>query len=641
MKQSRSSECLQELKGRSIGQKSLRYRFGQAPHGVSPQLRVHACGFNIRVPHELWGAASLALKLSRFRPSKPPPPSELVVAPPEPAEENPVLPSGALAWDVVESLDTKPNLTLWEKIACCGAAVICCLSLWYRTSPKTVFEPRYVLGMVVFASLVVLLVRGWMLERKYAKMERKEKDLAFSNSRFVKFDGVSLHVTECTSPDTSVLAPAKGHKEGSEAAKESLAVWIHCLHGFGASCFSWSFIQKTLANAVQGYAIITAHDMPGFGLSQRPSQTRPYLTSFNSSAAVYFVNNENDIRNRSKQTSKGPASSGAIHFSEQKEFDEGALAGSKMPASGGEREMQKVWDRYASKKRVLIGHSMGACAVAEAVIRHPDAIDAVVLVAPAVVAFWVGSSDAAKDAKSASEPIGKEYYSSFVPCSVHEDSCDGSMMEEKRLDEARLDSSTASVRGSSQQPSDLMDSSNRLLRIFLAIVRMVVAEIARIILLVLTPLILVCLRLLVRSREFWERGLASAWYDKSRVTRDYVNGYRIPQLVKNWDIGIVRFLMGRLSDDNGFVPSVLATAGGEALPSQAEQLAAVCNSHGTKVLIVHGRNDSLVPIGNSRRLAELLRPHARLVEFDNCGHMPHEECAMKFVEEVSEFLNRI
>lgn len=38
-------------------------------------------------------------------------------------------------------------------------------------------------------------------------------------------------------------------------------------HGFGANTFSWSFVQRRLAQRLG--AVVTAHDQPGFGLTQR------------------------------------------------------------------------------------------------------------------------------------------------------------------------------------------------------------------------------------------------------------------------------------------------------------------------------------------------------------------------------------
>ena len=56
------------------------------------------------------------------------------------------------------------------------------------------------------------------------------------------------------------------------------------------------------------------------------------------------------------------------------------------------------------------------------------------------------------------------------------------------------------------------------------------------------------------------------------------------------------------------------------------------------VLILHGTDDRLVPVSNSRRLAQQLGPLATLVELPGCGHCPHEEYPERVAEEVSAFL---
>lgn len=55
------------------------------------------------------------------------------------------------------------------------------------------------------------------------------------------------------------------------------------------------------------------------------------------------------------------------------------------------------------------------------------------------------------------------------------------------------------------------------------------------------------------------------------------------------------------------------------------------------VLVVHGGKDCLVPLANSKRVVERL-PGARLVVFDGCGHVPHEEEPEEFSRVVSDFL---
>lgn len=44
----------------------------------------------------------------------------------------------------------------------------------------------------------------------------------------------------------------------------------------------------------------------------------------------------------------------------------------------------------AQPQRICIGHSMGGAAAAEAVIANPEGFSALVLVAPAIVALWMG-----------------------------------------------------------------------------------------------------------------------------------------------------------------------------------------------------------------------------------------------------------
>jgi pimeloyl-ACP methyl ester carboxylesterase len=51
------------------------------------------------------------------------------------------------------------------------------------------------------------------------------------------------------------------------AARSGPVPALHCYHGFGSNTWSWSLVQKPLADRLQ--ALVTSHDMPGFGLTQR------------------------------------------------------------------------------------------------------------------------------------------------------------------------------------------------------------------------------------------------------------------------------------------------------------------------------------------------------------------------------------
>ena len=78
-----------------------------------------------------------------------------------------------------------------------------------------------------------------------------EADLADPDSRFRALDGVIVHYKVANA------SPSGGRP------KLGLAMY----HGFGANTFSWSFVDRLLSQRLG--ALVTSHDMPGFGLTQR------------------------------------------------------------------------------------------------------------------------------------------------------------------------------------------------------------------------------------------------------------------------------------------------------------------------------------------------------------------------------------
>lgn len=66
-------------------------------------------------------------------------------------------------------------------------------------------------------------------------------------------------------------------------------------------------------------------------------------------------------------------------------------------------------------------------------------------------------------------------------------------------------------------------------------------------------------------------------------------------------------------------------------------LAAYRLMNAVQVLIIHGQQDRLVPVSNSRRLVQML-PGAELVELSACGHLPHEELPDQFIDTMQKFL---
>jgi pimeloyl-ACP methyl ester carboxylesterase len=54
-------------------------------------------------------------------------------------------------------------------------------------------------------------------------------------------------------------------------------------------------------------------------------------------------------------------------------------------------------------------------------------------------------------------------------------------------------------------------------------------------------------------------------------------------------------------------------------------------------LVISGADDRIVPLELSLRLAEEL-PNAQLAVFQNCGHLPQEECPDLFLDAVEQFI---
>ena len=80
--------------------------------------------------------------------------------------------------------------------------------------------------------------------------------LQSQGSRFLDHKGMRVHYTRTAS------AQAQPQPQGSPAAR-----LVHAYHGFGANTASWAYSDKALAQAL--HATVSAHDMPGFGLTQR------------------------------------------------------------------------------------------------------------------------------------------------------------------------------------------------------------------------------------------------------------------------------------------------------------------------------------------------------------------------------------
>eukprot|EP00890_Picochlorum_soloecismus_P006728 jgi/Picsp_1/880/NSC_04368-R1_alpha beta len=385
-----------------------------------------------------------------------------------------------------DALDFRPTLNDGEKlltlatsgVVSCGVYLV--LSLYATHVAGKHFARHCIVYSALAFGLAAFLIHVSIIERKFRKVGscRREEELAQPNSRFFNVDGANMHVT--------VEKPSDKCTGGM----------VHCVHGFGSHTFSFSFIQKRLAERLK--AIVTAHDMCGFGLTERSKDRNKYSMSFNGVACT-------DILNKVEQN----------EFSEQQNDDESEK----------------------HRNRVLIGHSMGASAVAEAVIADGSCVDAIVLIAPAIVCLW------------SKPPLGfrknslQNTFISFFEALLETEDPTSFVMKEG------LDS--FSQRTPQRVAASIGYNLGRFMRAVLSLVQGIMTEIVRCMFVLIRPLILAFMHALVFPRDFWRYGLTMATSDQNLVTTSYVDSYRLPVLIQGWDVGIMRFIDARIAEKAG------------------------------------------------------------------------------------------
>jgi pimeloyl-ACP methyl ester carboxylesterase len=126
------------------------------------------------------------------------------------------------------------------------------------------------------------------------------------------------------------------------------------------------------------------------------------------------------------------------------------------------------------------------------------------------------------------------------------------------------------------------------------------------------------------------------------MASDWIDGYRKPSIVRDWDVGMFRVVLASVVAANSpreIWRDAMARARATTPPSTLEREDAVTAlvESGAKILIVHGENDVIVPVSNSRALAELLNCELRVLP--KTGHMPHEESPDAFVDALRDFMS--
>ena len=246
-------------------------------------------------------------------------------------------------------------------------------------------------------------------------------------------------------------------------------------------------------------------------------------------------------------------------------------------SSDGDDEKTATTKKKFGARRVVVGHSMGG--VAAAIAAAEGDIDDVVLVAPAVIAAVSAAGN--EETRKGKNPL------------------------------------------------------SLLLGAFARALRVVVAFAA-------SPVLKFAVRKLVRSASFWRDGLGkavgAAARARMRTDATWADGYRRPSAVTGWDAGMVRVVLAAATGGVSLARALLGATSPTAEADKPENIIEALRASKARVLIVHGSDDMIVPVGNSRRLAELI-PRAEMVEMPGVGHMPHEEAPEAFLDAVTAFVD--
>ena len=497
----------------------------------------------------------------------------------------------------------------------------------------------------------------------------------YSNGQFIKnkfftIKTIKFHFLKLTNPVFNIEELNKNRltndltKEGQETGNEKiknsfkfgkemkLPAFIHFNHGFGASSLSFEscmipladiFLNHSRGKTLRGHPILLAHDAPGFGFTvtgMKAEDSSPFKRDYEKSEYGYIFN----------------AFAGNKIIEQELQLHQSNLMGDNLFNTTSNIHQDSY--NSTSYNRILpngifIGHSMGCITSSIQVLHHIkkqrqsqnhsqltlDHQNILVLVAPALPI----SSLTLKETK----------------------------VKEKSIFEARS--------SRTKQKKFLSKYIERWITL---------------------PIIELSLRVLVSSKRFWEKGLSSAWSNKRTGSVPLMDSttmiYRFPSLKKNWYRSLAQFLLSfvtsiqiegwnldyeDLEEIKNHNQNVIATKSPNSpalkeanipapdliqpkkgLQSLLEEIRHAINRNELRVLIIHGRQDLIVPVTNSRYLHEYisrtppvsnesgnganekdtstresLKYANQLIEIDNMGHMPHEENGRFFAQLVTDF----
>ena len=147
------------------------------------------------------------------------------------------------------------------------------------------------------------------------------------------------------------------------------------------------------------------------------------------------------------------------------------------------------------------------------------------------------------------------------------------------------------------------------------------ATIAAIRRVIFDPFIIYGLRRAVGRKGFWSNGLKLAWGDPLKLNDSDILRFQWPAIGKGWESGILAFTRSRIA-------AVCSYDGGEI-----KLLKDVLDCDNTKVIIIQGLNDPIVPMSMTRKIYEHFGDRIVYLTMEG-GHDPFEE-------EVDDFVNLV
>ncbi len=167
-----------------------------------------------------------------------------------------------------ERLDWRPKPTIQQDLAVVAAAAAPCVAFYALTSPPAL-SIFYALSMACAYAFALVGLRALVTERMYSQRLCEEQSLGDKDSRFVAAPGdVVVHYRASSRSKAAASSP----RTVLEGVDDANPVSVHCYHGLGAIAGVFDVLQRSLPASLPSASVVSAHCMPGFGLTSRPEE---------------------------------------------------------------------------------------------------------------------------------------------------------------------------------------------------------------------------------------------------------------------------------------------------------------------------------------------------------------------------------